>query len=234
MTEEVVYADLQFHESSQQVTLPLNEKDTVDASSNCKAKCPPAITLIGLLILVLFGGLLAISILLLQAYENEDYFQNRSENMSRVLSLLQSNLCNENGNNTKDRCLLCPMGGLLNGEKCYYSPDKKLSWQDSQKFCIAWGGNLIIVKSKAEKDFLNRYKCFCPMCSLWIGLSCSLESKEQWTWIDNTTFNGREKIACKERKCIYVQQHSQAASAACSLEHNFICERLAFNFSVTR
>ncbi|XP_066578177.1 C-type lectin domain family 4 member C [Amia ocellicauda] len=67
----------------------------------------------------------------------------------------------------------------------HFSPDV-MTWQESREKCMSLGGDLVIVNSKEEQDFLNRMAwSLTGSDQYWIGLTDAWIEGE-WRWVDNT------------------------------------------------
>ncbi|XP_075034371.1 C-type lectin domain family 12 member A-like [Mixophyes fleayi] len=235
MIEEVTYADLRFHDSSQQTTsLKLEERIAVGSTKhNVKRHgCQKvAITVTGILVFLLLGALLTMAILLLQAHGKQADLYARIENVSRALSHMKNNLCIRNTGMQKEPCLLCPFNWLPNNGKCYFMPEDRFSWEESQTFCSTQNSSLMLPKTHEDKVFIDSY--YKNVYPLWIGLSCSVKTNEEWTWVDNTTDNSIPKSECTGKKCVSLYSRFDLYHGQCSDQIRFICERLAMDLSIT-
>ncbi|KAM3913975.1 C-type lectin domain family 12 member A-like [Leptodactylus fuscus] len=149
------------------------------------------------------------------------------ERMAQTLANVKNDLCMRNEGEQKDACLLCPMNWVLIQKKCYYMPDKMLSWQESQRFCSAQNSSLAMPKTFEELELITcnfrRWITF----SLWIGLSCSLKSNGRWVWLDNTTYSSYSS-QCREIRCASFD-YSPLLFTTCSTKLKLICQRLPIN-----
>uniref|UniRef100_A0A671TKQ9 C-type lectin domain-containing protein n=1 Tax=Sparus aurata TaxID=8175 RepID=A0A671TKQ9_SPAAU len=67
----------------------------------------------------------------------------------------------------------------------YYVSSTKKTWQQSRDDCRQKGADLMIINSKEEQDFANRFKKY-----MWIGLIDS-EREGTWKWVDGTLLTKR-------------------------------------------
>ncbi|XP_054638059.1 low affinity immunoglobulin epsilon Fc receptor-like [Dunckerocampus dactyliophorus] len=111
-----------------------------------------------------------------------------SSNLTKELEVLQSqfNTMVELHQNRTEK--LCPSDWVKFQEKCYYISEKgkALSWQASRSDCQGRGGDLAIITTKEEQDFITpNYD------RRWIGLS-DLDREGEWKWVngDNLNFKG--------------------------------------------
>ncbi|XP_075698518.1 natural killer cells antigen CD94-like [Rhinoderma darwinii] len=227
MDEEITYADLRFNDSSNVSTSRTLEKNTEVTSSehnvsHCRCQKKMYI-IIGILVCVLLL-LLVMTISLLQASEKQNYYRARIQIMSQTMSNVKDELCTRNEGDQKESCLLCPMNWVLIQKKCYYMPDKTLSWNESQGFCSAQNSSLIMPKTYQEGEFIICNFRRWMETPLWIGLSCSLKSNEKWLWLDNTTYSS---LPCRNMKCAYLDYG--IFFSPCSQKLKLVCEKLPVN-----
>ncbi|XP_062343047.1 immune-related, lectin-like receptor 4 isoform X4 [Osmerus eperlanus] len=76
------------------------------------------------------------------------------------------------------------------GGKCYYFSSDMKTWAESRVACISSGGDLVIIESEDEQDFLTeefvgKIKPDKPEEKFWIGLT-DLETEGMWLWVDNS------------------------------------------------
>ncbi|XP_066457773.1 natural killer cells antigen CD94-like [Eleutherodactylus coqui] len=232
MGEEVTYADLRFHDFSHvsaSHTVEKTPEEVVPYEPNPNhCRCPKKMHyMIGILVSTLLLALLAVTILLIQASEKQNYYRGRIKSMSQTLANAKNNLCIGNGGEQKESCLLCPMNWVLIQKKCYYMPDKMMSWQESRRFCSAQNSSLLMPKTFDEMELINCNFKRLNRFSLWIGLSCSLKSNERWMWLDNTTYSTYSS-QCREIRCASFE-YNPIFFPSCSTQLKFICQRLPVN-----
>ncbi|XP_056386736.1 C-type lectin domain family 4 member A-like isoform X2 [Hyla sarda] len=231
MDEEVTYADLRFHVSSHVSPSCTLEKNTEVASSehnNRRCRCQKkTYIIIGILVGFLLLALIAVTILLLQASEKQNYYRGRIQSILHTLENVKNDLCINNEGEQKDSCLICPMNWVLIQKKCYYMPDHMLSWQESQRFCLSQNSSLFMPKTLEERDFIICNFRRWIQSQLWIGLTCSLQSNGKWLWLDNTTYNVYSS-QCRELRCASFD-YSVYLYPSCGTQLNLICQRLPVN-----
>ncbi|XP_071962907.1 macrophage mannose receptor 1-like [Antedon mediterranea] len=71
----------------------------------------------------------------------------------------------------------CPEGWLSFQDSCYKFESRRRSWPDARSNCLELGANLVVVRNKAENDFLYNMGS-----DLWIGLS-DVERESDFTWV---------------------------------------------------
>ncbi|XP_077431837.1 uncharacterized protein LOC144057798 [Vanacampus margaritifer] len=128
-----------------------------------------------------------------------DQLRSVSSNLTKELEVLQSRLnkvvesrdglkeeAQELNRNRTEK--LCPTHWVKFKEKCYFIPEKgeSKSWKSSRRDCKDRGGDLVVVTSKEELDFISTY-----YDRVWIGLS-DLAHEGKWTWVngDELDFEG--------------------------------------------
>ncbi|XP_066530928.1 CD209 antigen-like protein E [Hoplias malabaricus] len=77
-------------------------------------------------------------------------------------------------------CAQCGEGWTFFGVSCYYLSSDKLNWWESRDYCTGKGGNLVVITSKEEHDFLSSH----IHETHWIGLN-DLDTEGQWMWVNN-------------------------------------------------
>ncbi|XP_073321278.1 uncharacterized protein [Pagrus major] len=127
---------------------------------------------------------------LLTSYNNltteKDQLQERSEVLTEDRNNLQGKLQDTEAslkNLTDERAnlkrTLNIFGVYFQGSFYYISTTKK-TWQQSRDDCLRKGADLMIINSKEEQDFANRFKKY-----MWIGLTDS-QREGTWKWVDGT------------------------------------------------
>ena len=90
----------------------------------------------------------------------------------------------------------CPAGWVNNGSSCYYVKDiPTLKQSDARQHCQNLGGDLAIIKSENQNDFIfsliQSQKTFTKW-GAWIGIQRKADGK--FYWIDNTPVDGSYSI----------------------------------------
>ncbi|XP_066530926.1 CD209 antigen-like isoform X2 [Hoplias malabaricus] len=78
------------------------------------------------------------------------------------------------------KCAQCGEGWTFFGVSCYYFSSDELNWRESRNYCTGKGGNLVVITSKEEHDFLSSRIGE----THWIGLN-DLDTEGQWMWVNN-------------------------------------------------
>ncbi|XP_068510109.1 killer cell lectin-like receptor subfamily F member 1 isoform X2 [Anas acuta] len=90
-----------------------------------------------------------------------------------VLKWLMEELC-EDGEET---CELCPPGWQLHRGRCYYFSEEAVSWDDSQRNCLAKKSQLLVIEDEIEMEFIdNKEK---DTKYIWIGSKVEDEKKQR-------------------------------------------------------
>ncbi|XP_039661714.1 C-type lectin domain family 5 member A isoform X1 [Perca fluviatilis] len=76
-------------------------------------------------------------------------------------------------------CQQCADGWLTLDRSCFFLSTFRRSWDESQKICIAKGGDLAVVTSQRVQSFLAKQ----GKMQYWIGLR---HKGATWTWVNNT------------------------------------------------
>ncbi|CAK6967625.1 CD209 antigen-like protein E [Scomber scombrus] len=78
----------------------------------------------------------------------------------------------------------CPAGWTMFSCTCYLISTKSDSWEKGRQDCRARGGDLVVIDSREEQDFLTNI----AKRPSWIGLT-DREKEGTWKWIDGTLLN---------------------------------------------
>ncbi|XP_013224922.2 killer cell lectin-like receptor subfamily F member 1 [Columba livia] len=91
-----------------------------------------------------------------------------------LLKWLMEELC-EDGQGTT--CELCPPGWQLHRGRCYYFSEEAVSWDDSQRNCLARKSQLLVIEDEIEMEFIdNKEK---DTKYIWIGLKTQATKKQR-------------------------------------------------------
>ncbi|KAL9965910.1 hypothetical protein ACROYT_G029773 [Oculina patagonica] len=94
---------------------------------------------------------------------------------------------------TGETCEDCPQGWVHHGNSCYHVIDTPtLSWSDARTTCQNLGGDLAIVRSEDENNFIRdlvRNQQTVQVWGAWIGLYRKSDTK--FYWIDGTPLEGQ-------------------------------------------
>ncbi|XP_049338163.1 asialoglycoprotein receptor 2 isoform X4 [Astyanax mexicanus] len=94
--------------------------------------------------------------------------------------------CDPKSQNVDEIC--CAVGWKYFSGKCYFFSGDTKTWIASRDECLAAGGDLVIISSLEELDFLKRSKPGSGREHYWIGLSDAVKEGD-WRWLDGTKLN---------------------------------------------
>uniref|UniRef100_A0A667ZL84 C-type lectin domain-containing protein n=1 Tax=Myripristis murdjan TaxID=586833 RepID=A0A667ZL84_9TELE len=80
---------------------------------------------------------------------------------------------------------ICPDGWTKFSSSCYFISSESKNWEESRQDCLRRGADLMIINSREEQSFLNKFSD-----TLWIGLS-DQETEGEWRWVDGSGLNYR-------------------------------------------
>ncbi|XP_047465330.1 CD209 antigen-like [Mugil cephalus] len=89
---------------------------------------------------------------------------------------------------TKERvCKKCQNSWRPFQSKCYYFSSRLLTWSSSRSWCRARGGDLLVVSSEPEQNFIFESSQTLEQKSsrLWIGMT-DAEVEGEWRWVDGS------------------------------------------------
>ncbi|XP_076829534.1 asialoglycoprotein receptor 1-like isoform X2 [Brachyhypopomus gauderio] len=105
-----------------------------------------------------------------------EQLQAEKENVTRELEALKGISVN------------CSKGWKLFSGRCYYFSADQKTWTRSRDACVMEGGDLVIINSEKEKNFLQKSKPDFGKLDYWIGLTDAVKEKD-WRWLDGTKLN---------------------------------------------
>ncbi|XP_056331896.1 C-type lectin domain family 9 member A isoform X2 [Danio aesculapii] len=235
--------------------------DCIDASEekSMKSSISPAYrraaVILGLLCFLLFAVLTALSIFSyiyrskynnIQA-EKEMLEQDRarlktlSEQMNSTLDaiLQKSSFSPQQYCHSREeglQCSSCPQNWIQNGSSCYFfsTGDDWKTWEQSQEYCLMYGGQLTDIDSVEEQAFINQHikYYYDKYHGYWIGLS---EKKNKWIWTTGAILNMTFWIEIPYqgyKYCVLSMPSDNPmkswTSNSCSMKSKWICEVEAF------
>ncbi len=97
--------------------------------------------------------------------------------------------CDDKNDCTADSCKVdaCPDGVLQDG-RCYKVISQNSTWFEAQDACLAWGGQLVSIGSKADNDFVRGLGNQAGCSDVWIGFN-DLAKDDTWVWSDGSPAN---------------------------------------------
>uniref|UniRef100_A0A3B3SJF4 C-type lectin domain-containing protein n=1 Tax=Paramormyrops kingsleyae TaxID=1676925 RepID=A0A3B3SJF4_9TELE len=94
-------------------------------------------------------------------------------------------------------CTPCPKGWNIFNDKCYYQFRIKKNWEESKTYCSEHGGNLAVIESQEEQEFI---KTFIKDGNSWIGLT-DRKREGYWLWVNGAELKKRWEgilsVACR-------------------------------------
>ncbi|XP_063355853.1 C-type mannose receptor 2-like [Pelmatolapia mariae] len=125
----------------------------------------------------------------------------------------------------------CPVGWSKFNHSCYLLSERSGSWDAARRDCRYRGGELVVIDSPEEQNFLSTITTE----EVWIGLN-DKEQEGTWKWVDGTPLtlmywgirqpdNGGEDNDGEE-DCVYVRTEWGRFwnDHFCSYSHQWICE----------
>ncbi|XP_051572740.1 C-type lectin domain family 4 member E-like [Myxocyprinus asiaticus] len=124
----------------------------------------------------------------------------------------------------------------------YVFSSETKNWNSSRERCQALGGDLVIINSREEQEFLARQIPTIGATLYWIGLTDSHE-EGKWLWVDNTclkddlkfwTYNSPDDYKAGNplgEDCVVLNGRVSAAhwgDISCLRKETSICEILCF------
>ncbi|KAA8595364.1 hypothetical protein FQN60_012499 [Etheostoma spectabile] len=126
----------------------------------------------------------------------------------------------------------CPTGWRKFENSCYYTSTGSKNWTRSREYCQSKGADLAIIKSQAERRFINGL--YTSDKEVWIGLTD--EGVEgQWVWVDGTPLTTAywdkgqpNSYKGGNQDCVEFWHRATGDGdwndENCNLDQNFICE----------
>uniref|UniRef100_A0A7N5KJI7 C-type lectin domain family 12 member A n=1 Tax=Ailuropoda melanoleuca TaxID=9646 RepID=A0A7N5KJI7_AILME len=242
MSEEVMYADLKFQDSSKGENI--HEFDTVGI------KAPPApshgwrqralaltflclLLLIGLGVLgIMFYTTLKIEMGKLNKLQNfkEELQRNvslqlihnmNSSKMIRDLSItlqeIATKLCHElYKREPEHKCKPCPKTWMWHEDNCYILIDNYETWQESVMFCSAQNASLLTIKNKSVLEFIKSKR----LRNYWLGLTTG-KYPTNYQRLDETIFSSN----CMPEEVTYATLRFPNASKSKKSEESYSLQR---------
>ncbi|XP_048838242.1 low affinity immunoglobulin epsilon Fc receptor-like [Brienomyrus brachyistius] len=136
-----------------------------------------------------------------------------------------------------EACRLCPEGWMIFNHKCYFQNRNKKKWEESKTYCGEHGGNLAVIESREEQEFI---KTIIKDGNSWIGLS-DREQEGVWLWVNGAQLkksfwavgkpNNRPELQTFKRPADCVYFHAKDGvwfDDNCDRQLNSLCETEAF------
>ncbi|XP_069098957.1 C-type lectin domain family 2 member D-like isoform X2 [Pleurodeles waltl] len=122
----------------------------------------------------------------------------------------------------------CPKDWIWTNGKCYFFSHKKKTWNQSQKFCESYDGNLAIILDQNTLHTIRHYK---TIDDSWIGLR---KSNGIWSWVNGSRFSRLLLSLAQDipgLHCAYLNMDKYGI-LDCTSMCNWICTRNS-SFSIT-
>ncbi|XP_037115075.1 macrophage mannose receptor 1-like [Syngnathus acus] len=104
------------------------------------------------------------------------------------------------------------------GHYCYHYEKTVKTFDDAEKFCLAWGGRLASVHSKKEAQFV--YDHSQTLQSAFVGLK---KEDDDYEWSDGTTYDYKCKNDTKG-DCAFPNSVGELSASSCTTERPFVCK----------
>ncbi|KAM9445812.1 asialoglycoprotein receptor 1 isoform 2-T2 [Clarias gariepinus] len=157
-------------------------------------------------------------------------FLTKVDHIQNAVTQLKCRFKNFENNGTEQQC--CPLDWKLFFTHCYYFSDDGKPWNDARDACVDMKSELLILKNKAEKDFI--LKNIRPLF-YWLGLSD--ERTGEWEWLDGTPYqmDKREWMPGQPdnwklhglgggEDCAHFHRDGRYNDDHCSRTYRFICK----------
>ncbi|XP_075022839.1 killer cell lectin-like receptor subfamily F member 1 [Calonectris borealis] len=192
---------------------------------------------LGVLVLVLLGvvAVLAKQFLKGRAGKSEslsryalnstgDHISSEKTVSAVLLKWLMEELC-EDGQGTT--CELCPPGWQLHRGRCYYFSEEAVSWDDSQRNCLARKSQLLVIEDEIEMEFIdNKEK---DTKYIWIGLKIQ-DMKKQWSSVEDHGVK-ENRVAINrietDKNCAVYRRKNMIQADNCQTLKKWICKKNA-------
>uniref|UniRef100_A0A8C3H207 Macrophage mannose receptor 1 n=1 Tax=Corvus moneduloides TaxID=1196302 RepID=A0A8C3H207_CORMO len=123
-------------------------------------------------------------------------------------------------------------GWIIYKHKEYYFSKDAMSMEKARGFCKKNGGDLVVIETESEKNFLWKYVFYKDWGNnFYIGLSVSLD--RTFRWMDGTSVNyvawapNEPNFANNDENCVVMYTHTGTWNDLnCGSVELFICERL--------
>ncbi|XP_061213653.1 killer cell lectin-like receptor subfamily F member 1 isoform X1 [Neopsephotus bourkii] len=141
-----------------------------------------------------------------------------------LLKWLMEELCEDGQGRT---CELCPPGWQLHRSRCYYFSEEAVSWDDSQKNCLARKSQLLVIEDEIEMEFIdNKEK---DTKYIWIGLKIP-DMKKQWSSVEDPGVKENRKAINRietDKNCAVYRRKNMIQVDNCQTLKKWICKKNA-------
>ncbi|XP_059671892.1 killer cell lectin-like receptor subfamily F member 1 [Gavia stellata] len=154
----------------------------------------------------------------------DDHISSEKALSAMLLKWLMEELC-EDGQGTT--CELCPPGWQLHRGRCYYFSEEAVSWDDSQRNCLAKKSQLLVIEDEIEMEFIdNKEK---DTKYIWIGLKIQDIKKQRSSAEDPGEKENRIAIKRREtdKNCAVYRRKNMIQADNCQTLKKWICKKNA-------
>ncbi|XP_009864148.1 PREDICTED: killer cell lectin-like receptor subfamily F member 1, partial [Apaloderma vittatum] len=141
-----------------------------------------------------------------------------------LLKWLMEELC-EDGQGTT--CELCPPGWQLHRGRCYYFSEEAVSWDDSQRNCLAKKSRLLVIEDEIEMEFIdNKEK---DTKYIWIGSKVP-DVKKQWRSAEDHRIRENRRSINRietDKNCAVYRRKNMIQADNCQTLKKWICKKNA-------
>ncbi|XP_035377661.1 asialoglycoprotein receptor 1-like [Electrophorus electricus] len=150
------------------------------------------------------------------------------EALSDQITQLQCRL--KKHNSTQEQC--CPVKWMFFSSHCYFFSDYGMSWNEARDKCESTRAELLILKSKEEKEFVISRT---TPHYYWLGLTD--ERTGQWEWLDGTPYvmvksewmpgqpdNWEAHGLGGGEDCAHFHRDGRYNDDHCSRDYRFVCK----------
>ncbi|KAI4883140.1 hypothetical protein NFI96_020584, partial [Prochilodus magdalenae] len=116
--------------------------------------------------------------------------QEREKLIQQLQAEKDKQTCNPQSSSASDAC--CAESWKYFSGSCYYFSTDKKTWTESRDACVAAGGDLVIISSTEEQDFLKRSYGGSGEQRYWVGLTDAVKEGD-WRWLDGTRLSETPK-----------------------------------------
>uniref|UniRef100_A0A8C3K0B3 C-type lectin domain-containing protein n=1 Tax=Calidris pygmaea TaxID=425635 RepID=A0A8C3K0B3_9CHAR len=124
-------------------------------------------------------------------------------------------------------CELCPPGWQLHRGRCYYFAEDAVSWDDSQRNCLARKSQLLEIEDEIEMEFIdNKEK---DTKYIWIG-SKAQDIKKEWSSAEDPGVKANriaEKRTETDKSCAVYRRKHMIQADNCQTLKKWICKKNA-------
>nr|XP_009481795.1 PREDICTED: killer cell lectin-like receptor subfamily F member 1 [Pelecanus crispus] len=144
-----------------------------------------------------------------------------------LLKWLMEELCEDAQREERTICELCPPGWQLHGGRCYYFSEEAVSWDDSQRNCLARKSQLLVIEDEKEMEFIdNKEK---DTKYIWIALKIQ-DMKKQWSSVEDPRVK-ENRIATNrietDKNCAVYRRKNIIQVDNCQTLKKWICKKNA-------